>query len=112
MTVRRRPRVAGLLGLLALIGSATVLPYLHTCFPSAAAPLAARSTDDHETSGSTHGGCAVCALASTVRMSPAMDAGPIAPPRERTLLATSVPPPLLAFRPEASANPRAPPSFS
>jgi hypothetical protein len=112
MKTGRRPRAAALLGLLALLGNATVLPHLHTCFPSAAAPLRVRATDDHETSGSTHGGCTVCALASTLRMSPAIDTGPIAPPPELTLLATGVAPPLLAARPEASADPRGPPSFS
>ena len=112
MKVRRRPRLAGLLGLLALLGSATVLPYLHTCVPSAAAPLAIRAADDHETSGSTHGRCVVCALASIVRMSPASDAGLDAPPPRRTLLALGVAPLLLAEHPEASADPRAPPSFS
>jgi hypothetical protein len=112
MTVRQRPRVAALLGLLALAGSASVLPYLHTCFPSAAGPLAVRAAGDAEASETTHGRCAVCALASTVRMSLAIDAGPLAPPPERTALATGVAPRLLADSAKASATPRAPPSFS
>jgi hypothetical protein len=112
MKLRRPSRVAGFLGLLALIGSVTVLPYLHTCLPSAAAPLAAGAAEDRDASGRTHGGCVVCALASTVQMSPAIDAGPLAPPPERTLLTWRGTPPPLAERPEASADPRAPPPFS
>jgi hypothetical protein len=100
------------LGLLALLGSMTVVPYLHTCFPSATAPLAVRTADGHEKSGPTRGGCAVCALSSTLRIEPAIDAGPIAPPPERPFLTTGVAPPLLAEHPEASTDPRAPPSTS
>jgi len=108
MKERGRPLVSGIMGLLAVIGCATVLPYLHTCVPSAAASLAVGGADDSETSDSPHG-CSACALASTVRASPATDAGPVAPPPEGALIADGLTPPLLAAGPDVSADPRAPP---
>jgi hypothetical protein len=112
MKMRRRPRLGALLGLVALLGSATVVPYLHTCFVPDTTSLAVRAADDLETSAATHRGCAVCALASTVRTLPAIGAGALPRPVARTLVAAGVLPQILAGRAEAKADPRAPPPFS
>jgi len=94
MRTRRRPRLGALLGLVALLGSTVVVPYLHTCLLPDADSLAVRAADDHEASGPTHRGCAVCALASTVRTLPAIGASAVPRPVARTLLAAGVLPPI------------------
>jgi hypothetical protein len=107
MKLGRCPRVAATMGLLALTGALTVLPCLHTCPPPATAAASIQPTGDP-----ARAGCPVCALGSTLRMAPAPEASPVAPSPEGTSVSGETDPAPVAKGPDASADPRAPPSRS
>jgi hypothetical protein len=106
-----RARGAVRLALLLFLGATAVVPYLHTCGPTATGPFAVRAADDHGSLGSTHLGCAACALWSTARMWASVDGASVAPSRESASVAVHVVRRHLSENVAASAGPRAPPSF-
>jgi hypothetical protein len=111
MTGLARARGAARLTLLLFLGATAVVPYLHTCGPTPTGPLAVRAADDHGRLGSTHVGCAACALWSTARMWASLDCGSVAPSLEGASVAVQVVHRHLPEKLTASAEPRAPPSF-